>query len=147
DPREHVLLHPRVHLGVLEQQPQLVDGRRRLAQGVDLLVHQVDLALLLRGLVERTRVDAMSDAQLLVPSSCEKSISASASSIRRCWSLSSSDLPTIFSAASSERRPTSSRIWPSACVVACSIWRRVSSRRRWRSSSVSSRTRSRCASP
>ena len=52
----------------------------------------------------------------------------------------------IFSAASTLSLPTSSRIWPSACAVAWSIWRRVSSSRRRRSSSVSARTRSRCES-
>ncbi len=55
-------------------------------------------------------------------------------------------LRVIFSAASSERLATSRGSRSSACLVACSIWRRVSSSRRWRSSSVSSRMRSRWAS-
>jgi len=109
-------------------------------------VHLVELALFLRGLEERAGVDAVRDRYDRLPSSSEKSISASASSIKRRWSASVSDLRVIFSAASRLSRPTSSRIWPSACCVACSICRRVSSSLRRRSSSVSSRTRSRCES-
>ncbi len=80
-------------------------------------------------------------------SSCEKSISASASSIRRFWSALSSVLRVTFSAASSESDATSLRISPSAACVACSIWRWVSSMRRWRSCSTSPRTRSESESP
>src|SRR5581483_442684 len=146
DPREHVLLHPRVDLRVVEEQTQLVGRGDGLPQLADLRLDLLELVLVLRGLEERTRVDAVRDGYVLLPSSRLKSISASASSIKRCWSESVSDLRVIFSAASSESRPTSSRIWPSACTVAWSICRRVSSSRRCRSSSVSSRTRARCAS-
>ena len=139
--REDVLLHPRVDLGVLEHEPQVVERRRGPAEVVELLLHGLELPPLLRRLEQGARVDAVSDGYARLPSSAEKSISASASSISRCWSSPVSDLRVIFSAARSDSFPTSSRIWPSACAVAWSIWRRVSSSRRWRSSSVS------CADP
>src|SRR4051794_6298931 len=147
DVREDVGLEARVGLGVLEQQPQLVDRRHGVAQLCQLRVDGVEVPLVLRGLEERTRVDAVRGGYDRLPSSWEKSISPSASSISRFWSASFSDLRVIFSAASRLSCPTSSRIWPSACTVAWSICRRVSSRRRWRASPVSSRTRSRWASP
>src|SRR6185295_5856493 len=146
DLSEDVLLHPRVDLGVLEHQPELLDRGHCCAELAELLLHRLELLPFLRRLEERARVDAVRDGYDRLPSRAEKSISASASSISRCWSAPVSDLRVIFSAARSESFPTSSRICPSACAVAWSIWRRVSSSRRCRSSSVSCLTRSRCAS-
>jgi hypothetical protein len=147
DARQHVRLHGRLDLRVLEQAGEIGRLGKRGAQLLKLRMQLVELALLLPGLEERLRVDAVSECYDRLPSSSEKSISASASSISRCWSLPVSDLRVIFSAASRLSLPTSSRICPRAWCVAWSIWRRVSSRRRWRSSSVSWRTRSRWASP
>ena len=121
--------------------------RRRRASSRELAVHGVERAPLLRGLEEGARVDAVRDGYDRLPSSWVKSISASASSISRCWSASVSDLRVIFSAArSAELADLVADLRRAPAAVACSIWRRVSSRRRWRSSSVSTRTRSRCAS-
>src|SRR3954452_21188863 len=131
DARQHVRLHPRVDLGVLEQQAQLVDRRDGVTELLQLRVHLLELPLLLRGLEERARIDALGGGYDRLPSSALKSISASASSIRRCWSAPVSVLRVIFSAASSDSFPTSSRICARDCAVACSICRRVSSRRRW----------------
>jgi hypothetical protein len=58
-----------------------VDG---VAQLLELGMHGVERPSLLRGFEERLRVDAVRDGYDRLPSSCEKSISASASSIRRC---------------------------------------------------------------
>jgi len=50
----------------------------------------------LRRLEQGARVDAVCNCYDRLPSSWEKSMSASASSIRRWWSASVSDLPVIF---------------------------------------------------
>src|SRR4051794_36940542 len=120
DLREYVLLHPRVDLGILEHEPQLVDRRRSFGELAELLLNGLERAALLRRLEQGARVDAVRDGYDRLPSRAEKSISARASSISRCWSAPVSDLRVIFSAASSESFPTSSRISPSACAVACS---------------------------
>src|SRR5579885_3027342 len=143
---EHVRLHVRLDLGVLEQHGQLLDGVERGDQVLEVGPHGVEAALLPGGVEERPRVDAVRDGYRPLTSSTEKSISASASSISRRWSASVSAFRVIFSAARSESEATSRRISPSACWVACSICRRVSSRRRCRSSSISPRIRSRWAS-
>src|SRR5262249_15323704 len=80
-PREHVLLHPRVDLGVLEQQAQLVDRVDGVAQLRELRLHLLEVALVLRRLEERTRIDAVRNRYDRLPSSWLKSISARASSI------------------------------------------------------------------
>src|SRR5262249_48967106 len=143
---EHVALDARVDLGVREHGVELLGAGHAVAQLAEVGVHLLQPALVARRLEEGARVDALRGGYDLLPSSCEKSISASASSIRRRWSSASSDLRVIFSAAATLSLPTSSRISPSAWCVACSICRRVSSSRRCRSSSVSARTRSRWAS-
>src|SRR3954451_2140724 len=127
DVREHVRLQPGVDLRVLEQGLQVRRVRERVAQLLQLCVHGVEPAGVLAGFEQRLRVDAVRRAYDRLPSSWEKSISASASSIRRCWSGPVSDLRVIFSAATRLSLPTSSRICASACCVACSICRRVSS--------------------
>src|SRR5207244_5122969 len=131
---EHLVEHPRLHvrldLGVLEQGRELGHRVECVHDVLELLTHGVEPPLLLGGLEERTRIDAVRDGYERLASSCEKSISESASSIRRCWSASVSVLRVIFSAASREREATSRRISPSACAVACPIWRSVSARRR-----------------
>ena len=69
-------------------------------------------------------VDAVRDGYERLASSCEKSISASASSISRCWSASVSVLPRdlLGRLERAGRRPRA-RICSSACAVACSICR------------------------
>ena len=64
---------------------------------------RVEPALVGGGLEQRACVDAVRGGYELLASSCEKSISASASSIRRRWSSPVSDLRVTFSAAISER--------------------------------------------
>src|SRR3954469_11488865 len=59
DIREDVGLEARVGLGVVEQLSQLVVRRHSLAQLVELRVDCVEVPLVLRGLEERTRVDAV----------------------------------------------------------------------------------------
>ena len=112
---EHVGLDPRVDLRVLEQRGELRAPRRARARGPRAPPARLEAALLLRRVEERAGIDAVRGGYERLASSCEKSISASASSIRRCWSASVSVLRVIFSAASSDRLATSSRIWPSAC--------------------------------
>ena len=106
----------------------------------------VERPLVLGGLEQRPRVDAVRGGYDLLPSSWEKSISASASSIRRCWSVTVRDLRVIFSAARSAELAYLVADLAERLVRRLSICRRVSSSRRWRSSSVSVRTRSRWAS-
>src|SRR3954453_13029245 len=110
DVREYVRLHPRVDLGVLEKGSQVRCVHDRVTQLLHLCVHDRQLAAVFGGLEERLRVDAVRRAYDRLPSSSEKSISASASSIRRCWSGPVSDLRVIFSAATRLSLPTSSRI-------------------------------------
>ena len=108
---EHVALHPRLGLGV-RRAAAASSGTSSIAaaRSVELGPDDVEPALVLRGLEERAGVDALRSGYERLASSCEKSISASASSIRRCWSASVSVLRVIFSAASTDSRPTSSRI-------------------------------------
>src|SRR5205807_7574129 len=81
---EHAGLDVGLDLGVLEQRGKLRDGVEREHDVLELLAHGVEPALLLRRLEERARVDAVRDGYERLASSCEKSISESASSIRRC---------------------------------------------------------------
>src|SRR5581483_1028179 len=127
---EHARLHVRLDLGVLEERRQLGDRPDRCDEVLDLLAHGLDAALLPGRLEERACVDAVRDGYERLASSCEKSISESASSISLCWSAPVSDFRVIFSAASRERAATSRRISPRACCVAWSIWRSVSASRR-----------------
>src|SRR5215470_11438838 len=106
DPREDVGLHARVDLGVLEHDAQVVRPRDGVAQRVKVGLNRLDPTLLECSVVERAGVDALDGGYDLLPSSCEKSISASASSIRRRWSSASSDLRVIFSAAATLSLPT-----------------------------------------
>ena len=98
---EHVGLHPRLDLGV-RRAARASSGTSSIAarEVLELLADRVEPALLLRGLEERAGIDAVRGGYERLASSCEKSISASASSIRRCWSASVSVLRVIFSAAS-----------------------------------------------
>ena len=98
---EHVGLHAASRLRVLEQRRELGRVRSTASRSCcSCACTASSVALLLRGLEERARIDAVRDGYDRLPSSCEKSISASASSIRRCWSAPVSDLRVIFSAAS-----------------------------------------------
>jgi hypothetical protein len=113
--REDVRLHDRLDLRVLEQPGEIGRLGEGVAQLLELRVQLVELALVLRRFEERFRVDAVRECYDRLPSSdvsskAVKSISASASSIRRCWSSPVSDLRVIFSAASRLSFPTSSRI-------------------------------------
>jgi hypothetical protein len=74
----------RLDLGVLEQRGKLGYVVERAHDVLELLAYGVEAALLLRRLEERARVGAVRDRYERLASSCEKSISASASSIRRC---------------------------------------------------------------
>src|SRR3954469_17792273 len=102
DPPEDVLLHERVRLRVLEERAQVVRALDGVAELAELRMHLVELPPLLRSLEQRAGVDAVRGAYDRLPSSCEKSISLSASSISRCWSAPDSDFRVIFSAASSD---------------------------------------------
>ena len=84
--------------------------------------------------------------RLLSASSAEKSSSPIASSISLRWSSRSSTLPVTLAVAASVSSATSERICSSARTVSASICLRVSSSRRCRSASASSRARSRCES-
>src|SRR3954447_11113088 len=135
-----------VELGVLEHRGELrhlVDGGREVGQ---LLAHGLEVVGALRGVEQRPRIHAVRDAQFWLPSSAEKSSSRIDSSIRRRWSASVSDFPVTFVAAIRVRSATSARICSSARRVSASTWRWVSSIRRCRSASASSRTRSRVES-
>jgi hypothetical protein len=74
----------RVDLGVLEQRAEIRGAGQGSADLLELAVDGVQTALLLRGLEEGSRIDAVRRSYDRLPSSCVKSISASASSIRRC---------------------------------------------------------------
>ena len=98
---EHVRLHARSTSGFSSNARELVvRSRRRRGAAAARACTASSVPSLLRGLEERARIDAVRDGYDRLPSSCEKSISASASSIRRCWSAPVSDLRVIFSAAS-----------------------------------------------
>ncbi len=118
---EHVGFHPRVDLGVLEHRLEVGCSGHCVADLLELPVHHVEGACVLCCLEDGAGIDAVGDGYDRLPSSWPKSISASASSINLLWSAPVSDLRVIFSAASRLSLPTSSRISPSACWVACSI--------------------------
>src|SRR5207253_8668808 len=99
DARKHVGLHGRLDLGIREHRPKLVDPCDGVAQLLHLAVDELEPVLVLRSLEQRARVDAVRDRYDRLPSSSEKSISASASSIRGRLLLSVSGLRVIFSAA------------------------------------------------
>ena len=81
DPPFNVVRASHVELGVRD----LARSRAFYVDCLGLLVSdETDDALYLRGLEERARVDALRGGYVRLPSSWEKSISASASSIRRC---------------------------------------------------------------
>ena len=84
DPCKHVGFHLRVDLGVLEQRAEVRSAGEGVAKLLQLAVDGAQAALLLRGLEEGPRIDAVRDRYDRLPSSWVKSISASASSIRRC---------------------------------------------------------------
>src|SRR5579862_1499040 len=81
---EHVCLDPRVELGVEEELGELGHVVEGVHEVIELGPHDVEAALLLRGLEERAGVDAVRRSYEWLASRAEKSISASASSIRRC---------------------------------------------------------------
>jgi hypothetical protein len=110
DLREHVGLDLRLDLGVLEQRAEVRGPGESVAELLQLAVDRVQAALLLRCLEDGARIDAVRNRYDRLPSSWVKSISASASSIRRCWSGPARDLRVIFSAARRLSFPTSSRI-------------------------------------
>src|SRR5919109_490214 len=143
---EHRRLRARLELRVTQHGAQLgnvVDGGGEVGE---LLADLLQAAVLLRGIEQCPRIRAVDDGYLGASSSAEKSRSPIASSIRRRWSASSSTLPVTFAVATSVSSATSARICSSARCVSASIWRFVSSCRRWRSASVSSFTRWRCES-
>src|SRR5579862_1100768 len=141
---EHVGLDARLRLGIVEQGGELGHVVDRGHEVLELLLHGREPALVLRRLEERARVDAVRCSYERLASSRLKSISASASSIRRFWSASVSVLRVIFSVARAASSPTCRRMSPSACTRAWSIWRSVSSSLRCLSSSSSCRIRSCC---
>jgi hypothetical protein len=63
---------------------QLLDRLDGAPQLLQLLVHEVQPVSILSGLEDGARIDAVRDCYDRLPSSSEKSISASASSISRC---------------------------------------------------------------
>src|SRR5437588_1345693 len=143
---EHRHLRARLELRVAQHGAQLghvADGRGEVGE---LLADLLQAAVLLRRLEQCERVRSVDGGYLGVSSSAEKSRSLIASSIRRRWSASSSTLPVTLAVATSVSSATSVRICSSARCVSASIWRFVSSSRRWRSASVSSFTRWRCES-
>src|SRR5262249_38743008 len=137
---ERGALAARVELRVAQELAELRDRLLRLDELLELLAHRLQPVLVARRVEQGARVDAVHDAHSF-RSSTEKSRSPIASSIRRRWSASSSDLRVTFSAAIRLRSATSSRICSSARRVSASLCLRVSSSRRCRSTSVSSRMR------
>src|SRR5581483_6963177 len=134
-----------VELRVAEDLLEVRNLPHRLDEVAELLAHVAQAPGFPRRLEQRPRVGAMDDAQSF-RSSMEKSRSLIASSISFRCSSRSSTFPVTFAVAISVSSATSARICSSARCVSASICRFVSSSRRCRSASVSSRTRSRCAS-
>ena len=81
---DHAFLHPGVGLLVREQPGELRNRVEGFDEVRELRVDDVEPALLGSSLVERRCVDAVPGSYEWLASNCEKSISASASSIRRC---------------------------------------------------------------
>src|SRR5436190_3494786 len=143
---EHTDLDSRLELRVAQDRTQLRDVMDRGCKVGELFSDLLQTAALLGRLEECLRIRAVDGSYRTGSSSMEKSRSLIASSISRRWSASSSTLPVTFAVATSVSSATSARICWSARCVSASIWRRVSSSRRWRSASVSSLTRWRCES-
>lgn len=76
-------LHGRIGLAVGEQRVELGDLVERPDHLLELGANGIEAAFLLRGLEERAGIDAFRDGYERLASSCEKSISASASSTSR----------------------------------------------------------------
>src|SRR3954454_15780206 len=134
-------LPARVEVRVSQDVTQGRNFGLRGRQLLELLAHGVEPVTLDRCLEQGPRIHAVDHTHFPLPSRTEKSSSPIASSISRRWSASSSDFRVTFSAAIRLRSATSARICSSARRVSASICLRVSSRRRSRSASVSSRMR------
>src|SRR5579862_3734188 len=134
-------LRGRLELRVAQDGAKLGRLLDRLREVGERLVHLLQSLAVLRGAEERFGVDAVSDGYF-VSSSREKSREPIASVMSSRSRSVSSARPTTIEVASSVRSATSVRICSSARAVSALISFRVSSRRRWRSVSVSSRMRS-----
>jgi hypothetical protein len=76
----------RLDLRVVEHGRQLVDVVERTDDVLELLADDVETVLVTGCVEQRAGVDAVRDGYERLASSCEKSISARASSISRVWS-------------------------------------------------------------
>ena len=127
-----VLLLLRGEVGREEEDLQVAVLVERVGELAELLVDAVERRRSPGRLEQRARVDLgdllhLARRSLRSPASAEKSTSSSASSIRRRWSSSSSDLRVTFSVATTVRSATSLRISSSARRVSASMSRRVGS--------------------
>src|SRR4029079_3155163 len=109
---EASLLLLRREVGREEKDRKLAVLLERVGELAELILDQVELVVLPGDLEQRPRVDLcdLLHYRSRSPERAEKSSSPRASSTRRRWSASSSDLRVTFSVASTVRSATSARI-------------------------------------